>query len=132
MREIYHLAADVRVWLGPRTEETTTCAKFIAEFAGEIFSSKPPDRKPSAIVETVAKAVLLSSGKIIRTMYGFGHAVGQMADLAVPFHYSSGLNRMFQRTISSDRARIGLNQATGRIPVQRDTPSYDAITKRIR
>jgi hypothetical protein len=84
MLEIYYFTADVRVWLVPRTGKTTKCAKFITEFAGEIFSSKPPDRKPSAVVETVVKAVLLSSGIIIRTMYGFRHAVGQMVDLATP------------------------------------------------
>ena len=79
MREIYYFTADVRVWLIPRTEKTTKCAKFITEFAGEIFSSKP-----SAVVETVVKAVLISSGIIIRTVYGFRHAVGQMVDLATP------------------------------------------------
>jgi len=83
MLEIYHLAADVRVWLGPRTDEASRCDKFITEFSGRVYSSKPPGREPSAIVEPVAKVVLLSSGKIVSTVY-VGQAVLQISDLVLP------------------------------------------------
>ena len=84
MREIYHLASTVRVWLGPRTDETTRCARFIARLAGIAGLESPISEESSVIEETMAKALLIPVGVIARGGIGFGQTIINLADISLP------------------------------------------------
>src|SRR5256885_12584471 len=58
------LAADVRVWLGPMTDETFRCAKFIGRLTGGSVANRPGYDEPSAstaVAEVLAKAIIIRS-----------------------------------------------------------------------
>ncbi len=84
MRDIYHLAATVKVWLGPRTDETTRCAKFIASITGDIITQPSENGESSVIEEAIAKALLVPTGAMVRAGFAFGQALINIQDIASP------------------------------------------------
>lgn len=86
MRDIYHLASTVRVWLGPRTDETTRCTRFIARLAGIAGTESPISEESSVIEETAAKALFIPAGVIVRTGIGFAQTMINLQDISQPYY----------------------------------------------
>ena len=84
MRDVFHLAANVRVWLGPRTDEMMRCAKFITYLNGRSWPEDSTDDEPSIITETAMKAIFLPTGAIINAGYGFGQTLVNVGDIIMP------------------------------------------------
>jgi hypothetical protein len=83
MREVYHAAADVRIWLGSPTEEGRRCLKFIADLTGN-YGPEESDMVPSEeskFEEIFMKGLLISTAGIVRTGYGFGQSLVEITDV---------------------------------------------------
>jgi hypothetical protein len=84
MRDIYHLASDVKVWLGPRTDETTRCSIFIARLNGDGISKPSEDDEPSVLEEAFMSAVLVPTGVIVQAGFDFGQRMINLGDIISP------------------------------------------------
>jgi hypothetical protein len=84
MRDIYHLASVVSVWLGPRTDEAARCARFIGRLTGTPITYLEESDESSAIEEAAAKAVFIPTYTVVRAMVGFGQTIVDMGDISQP------------------------------------------------
>ena len=83
MRDVYHSAAEVRIWLGPSTEEGKRCMKFIAELTGGVGYAEDPSAGEEVLDETeekILKAILVPSAAVVRAGYGFGASIVQVTN----------------------------------------------------
>jgi hypothetical protein len=83
MREIYHSAATVKIWLGMSTPEGKRCMGFISQLAGEYYDGNRPPRDEDS-EEKGAKALLKPVGAIVNAGYGFGQAMTEIGDIIEP------------------------------------------------
>jgi hypothetical protein len=84
MRDIYHLASYVKVWLGPKTDETTKCSIFIAHLCGDGINKPSEDDEPSVLEEAFMKAVLVPTGLIVDAGVCFGQNMINLQDIVKP------------------------------------------------
>jgi hypothetical protein len=69
MREIYHSAAEVRIWLGPSTTDGLKCLKFIADLTGGFGYAENPSPGSEIMSDTkekILKAILLPGAAITK------------------------------------------------------------------
>lgn len=89
MREIYHSAADVKIWLGPSNENWMRCLRFISNLTEGSFISDV-DSLPNAptvdnnVEEMIMKAVMIPSGALARGVIGFGQSIIEVLDILDP------------------------------------------------
>jgi len=84
MREIYHCAAEVNIWLGPSSENGRKAMKFIGDLTGEYgpdLIEKQSTENSSSVEVALAKYVVLPSLKLLQKGYAFGQTVGEMGEL---------------------------------------------------
>jgi hypothetical protein len=81
MREIYHTAADVQIWLGPCNADGKRCMRFISALAGDSYDDIIPDEDSN---ERFMEAFLAPTAAVVNAGYGFGHAVAQVGDIITP------------------------------------------------
>ncbi|OZJ02818.1 hypothetical protein BZG36_05216 [Bifiguratus adelaidae] len=85
MREVYHTASEVRMWLGQGSEDGTRCLKFIDDLTGAyIATDDPTGTEDSVIEETVVKALLVPGGIFARAGIRFGQALIDIGDIIEP------------------------------------------------
>ncbi|KAG0647087.1 Heterokaryon incompatibility protein [Hyphodiscus hymeniophilus] len=87
MREIYHSAAEVRIWLGPSTKNGLRCMNFIAELTGGfgyIEDPLPGSEILSRKDEKILRAILIPGAAIGNAGYGFGQSIIQIAEAMAP------------------------------------------------
>ena len=87
MREIYHCAAEVRIWLGPSTEDGKRCMKFISDLtggSGYVEDPSPGSEVVTSQEEMILKAVLVPGAAIVKAGYGFGQSIIQVVDAIDP------------------------------------------------
>jgi hypothetical protein len=88
MREIYHSAASVRIWLGPSNDDGKKCMRFIADLVGYIYDDTTSKEETTAsddeFEERFVKAVLKPSAVLLNAGYGFGQAGLQILDIISP------------------------------------------------
>jgi hypothetical protein len=58
MREIYHAATEVRIWLGPRSENGTRCLQFIQSLTRATASIWDPSEIEDDAIEEAAMQVI--------------------------------------------------------------------------
>jgi hypothetical protein len=88
MREIYHSAASVNIWLGPSNDDGRRCMRFIADLAGYIYdgttSTDETTTADDESVERFVKAVLNPAAVLVNAGYGFGQTMTQIGDIIIP------------------------------------------------
>jgi hypothetical protein len=83
MREVYHFAAEVRIWLGPSTEDGRRCMKFISDLTGGMGYVTAPSAGSEELDDTeekILKAVLVPGAAIVKAGYGFGQSIIQLTE----------------------------------------------------
>ena len=83
MREVYHWAAEVRIWLGPSTEEGKRCIKFISDLTGGMGYVEGPSAGSEELGDTegkIVEALLLPAAAFVRAGYGFGQSLVQLTE----------------------------------------------------
>jgi len=95
MREIYHSATDVHIWLGPSSNEGRKAMKFIADLTGEYGPDliQKPTKEIPKYAEVGANVVLLPLGKVLKKGYAFGQTIVEIQEL-------------FYAAAKDDKARI--------------------------
>ena len=91
MREIYHSAADVHIWLGPSSVEGRKALKFIADLTGEYGPDSGSDEEQatepdgsefrSGFREALAKSIMWPASYVTKRGYAFGQTISEMGEL---------------------------------------------------
>jgi hypothetical protein len=85
MREIYHTATEVRIWLGPGSENGTRCLQFIKSLTGAPASVwDPSETEDDAIEEATMQMLTATMGGLARGLMRTGEAFNQIADIIEP------------------------------------------------
>jgi hypothetical protein len=81
MREVYHSAAFVQIWLGPSTAEGKRCLKFVSDLTGHYYDDKTPDEETE---EKIPKAIYVTAGAVLKVGQKFAHGLFEFVDIAEP------------------------------------------------
>jgi len=85
MREIYHSATTVRIWLGSGSAEGKRCLDFIDKLTGAlIMTDDPTETEDSALEEAFSKSYLMTGEALSRGLIRIGQAFGDMGDIIRP------------------------------------------------
>jgi len=85
MREIYHSATDVQIWLGPSSEDGRRCFKFISDLTGGYNDLGDPEiTENDKVEEYTMKAVLVPTAALVRGLYSFGQTLTELSDILEP------------------------------------------------
>lgn len=92
MREIYHAAADVKIWLGPSNGDTIRCLRFIsslteASWVSDVDNDTALPLEPTEDNEAQEKlmsAILIATGALGRAAVGVGQSISEIIDIASP------------------------------------------------
>jgi Heterokaryon incompatibility protein (HET) len=88
MREIYHSAAEVKIWLGPSTEDVCRCLRFIADLTGpsapEVDFVDPTPTEDDRTKERVVKALMIPTRAFLRGGIGLAQAFTEIGDIIEP------------------------------------------------
>jgi hypothetical protein len=112
MREIYHSAADVKIWLGPSNEDWMRCLRFISKltegsFISDVDSLPNAPTVDNALEEMTMKAVMIPSGALARGVIGFGQSIMEVLDILDP----AGLDEKTEM-VQEDDGELSLHQET--------------------
>jgi hypothetical protein len=83
MREVYHAASYVLIWLGTPTEDGRRGLKFIADLTGALGpeESAMAPTEEDELEEKITKAILLPAGAFANGLVSFGQTIIQIADI---------------------------------------------------
>ena len=99
MREIYHCASMVVIWLGPNSDEGRRAFKFIDKLThGDESIDDPIATEDNKLEEFVFDALARSVGAVARGSFRMGHAVDQITDTISP----AGLDSKVEILIDPD------------------------------
>jgi hypothetical protein len=85
MREIYHTAMEVRIYLGPGSEDVQKCLEFINGLTSAfIVTDDPCETEDSPIEEAFTKAMVYPGGVIGNGFIRFGKSIGELVDVLQP------------------------------------------------
>ena len=85
MCEIYHASSEVRIYLGPGSEDVQTCLNFINDLTGAfIVTEDPSGTEDSALEEGFTKAVLYPGAVLGNGFIRFGQGIGELFDVVLP------------------------------------------------
>jgi hypothetical protein len=106
MREIYHAASQVCIWLGPSSEDGKRCFKFVDSLtdALETFNDPPPTEDNRA-EEIITDVLLAPFEALARATLRTGQAAVEIVDTVIP----AGLDTKAELLIDPD-AEYSLNR----------------------
>ena len=85
MREIYHASTEVRIYLGPGSEDVKKCLDFMNNLTDAyIVTDDPSGTEDSALEEGFLKAVLYPGGVLGDGFIRFGQSIGEVFDVVSP------------------------------------------------
>jgi hypothetical protein len=85
MREIYHAATEVRIWLGPGSEIGTRCLQFIQSLTGAPASVWDlSETENDAIEEAAMQVMTVTAGGLARGLLRTGEAFIQIGEITEP------------------------------------------------
>lgn len=81
MREIYHSASSVQIWLGATTADGKRCLKFIANLAGDLYEEGEVDEESE---ERILRAILAPGSAVASGLEKLSQGIFAVVDIVDP------------------------------------------------